>query len=77
MKTNYINLLKLTLIIAAMVAIAVTVIGILATPVVLAIHFSWYWLFLYLGYLFVRKMESSGVKVIIVPVSSASPMTST
>lgn len=53
MKTNYINLLKLTLIIAAMVAIAVTVIGILATPVVLAIHFSWYWLFLYLGYLLV------------------------
>ena len=53
MKTNYINLLKLTLIVAAMVAIAVTVIGILATPVVLAIHFSWYWLFLYLGYLLV------------------------
>lgn len=53
MKTNHINLLKLTLIIAAMVAIAVTVIGILATPVVLAIHFSWYWLFLYLGYLLV------------------------
>lgn len=53
MKTNYINLLKLTLIIAATVAIAVTVIGILATPVVLAIHFSWYWLFLYLGYLLV------------------------
>lgn len=53
MKTNYINLLKLTLIIAAMVAIAVTVIGVLATPVVLAIHFSWYWLFLYLGYLLV------------------------
>ena len=53
MKTKYINLLKLTLIIAAMVAIAVTVIGILATPVVLAIHFSWYWLFLYLGYLLV------------------------
>lgn len=53
MKTNYINLLKLTLIIAAMVAIAVTVISILATPMVLAIHFSWYWLFLYLGYLLV------------------------
>lgn len=53
MKTNYISLLKLTLIIAAMVAIAVTVIGILATPVVLAIHFSWYWLFLYIGYLLI------------------------
>lgn len=53
MKTNYINLLKLTLIVAAMVAIAVTVIGILATPVVLAVNFSWYWLFLYLGYLLV------------------------
>lgn len=53
MKINYSMLLKLAVTIAAIVAIAVTVIGILATPVVLAIHFSWYWLFLYLGYLLV------------------------
>ena len=50
-KINYGNLLRLSVVIAAIVAIAVITVGVLATPVVMALKFSWYWLFLYVGYL--------------------------
>lgn len=53
MKINYSMLLKIALVIAAIVAVAVISIGVLAIPVVLSINFSWYWLFLYIGYLLV------------------------
>lgn len=35
---------------ASILFIAGTTIGTLAIPVVLAMYFSWYWLFLYMGY---------------------------
>lgn len=50
---NYANLLRLSVVIATIVAIAVITIGVLATPVVMAVMFSYYWLFLYVGYLLV------------------------
>ena len=50
-KINYSNLLKLSIVVSTIVAIAVITIGVLATPVIMAIKFSWYWLFLYVGYL--------------------------
>lgn len=50
-KINYANLLRLSVVVAAIVAIAVITIGVLATPVVMAVMFSYYWLFLYVGYL--------------------------
>lgn len=53
MKINYSNLLRLAIVIAAILAIAVTTVGVLATPVIMAIKFSWYWLLLYIGYLVV------------------------
>ena len=53
MKINYSMLLKLAVTIAAIVAIAVVTIGVLAVPVVMSIMFSWYWLFLYIGYLLI------------------------
>lgn len=48
---NYANLLRLSVVVATIVAIAVITIGVLVTPVVMAITFSYYWLFLYVGYL--------------------------
>ena len=48
---NYANLLRLSVVVATIVAIAVITIGVLATPVVMAVMFSYYWLFLYAGYL--------------------------
>ena len=48
---NYANLLRLSVVVATIVAIAVITIGVLATPVVMAVMFSYYWLFLYVGYL--------------------------
>ena len=33
--------------------LAVTVLGVLAIPVVLSVIYSWYWMFLYIGYLVV------------------------
>lgn len=50
---NYANLLRLSVVVATIVAIAVITIGVLATPVVMAVKFSYYWLFLYVGYLLV------------------------
>ncbi len=52
-KINYTNLLRLSICIAMIVAIAVITVGVLATPVIMAYMFSWYWLFLYVGYLIV------------------------
>ena len=53
MKTNAWALLRATLIYAAMVAIAVITLGTLLIPIIMAVVESWYWLFLYLGYLVV------------------------
>ena len=53
MKINYSALLRLAVVVAAITAIAVITIGVLAVPVVMSIKFSWYWLFLYVGYLLV------------------------
>lgn len=50
-KINYSNLLKLSIVVSTIVAISVITVGVLATPVIMAIKFSWYWLFLYVGYL--------------------------
>lgn len=52
-KINYANLLRLSVVVATIVAIAVITIGVLATPVVMAVMFSYYWLFLYVGYMLV------------------------
>ena len=51
--TNPFALLRATLIYAAMAAIAIITIGTLVIPVVMAAVYSWYWLFLYIGYLVV------------------------
>ena len=51
MKSNPLALLRATLIFAAMAAIAIITIGTLIIPVVMAAVYSWYWLFLYIGYL--------------------------
>lgn len=53
MKINYSALLRLAVVVAAITAIVVITIGVLAVPVVMSIKFSWYWLFLYVGYLLV------------------------
>lgn len=53
MKFNYSKMLNLAITIVAILAIAVIVIGTLAIPVVLSVIFSWYWMFLYIGYLLV------------------------
>ena len=50
-KINYANLLRLSIVVAVIVSIAAITIGVLATPVIMAIKFSYYWLFLYAGYL--------------------------
>lgn len=51
MKFNYSKMLNLAITIVAILSIAVIVIGTLAIPVVLSVIFSWYWMFLYIGYL--------------------------
>ena len=53
MKSNPLAMLTATLIYAAMAAIAIITIGTLIIPVVMAAVYSWYWLFLYIGYLVV------------------------
>lgn len=53
MKISYEKLLRLAVVIAIIVAVAVITLGTLAIPVVMSVIFSWYWLFLYAGYLLV------------------------
>lgn len=51
MKLDYVKIFRLAIVITVILAVAVTVIGTLAIPVVLSVIFSWYWMFLYIGYL--------------------------
>lgn len=53
MKHNYRWVLNMAVLIAAVLAVAVTIIGVLAIPVVMSVMYSWYWMFLYVGYLVV------------------------
>lgn len=59
MKSNPLALLRATLIYAAMAAIAIITIGTLSIPVVMAAVYSWYWLFLYIGYLVVALIAGA------------------
>ena len=61
MKSNPLALLRATLIYAAMAAIAIITIGTLSIPVVMAAVYSWYWLFLYIGYLVVALIAGAFV----------------
>lgn len=61
MKSNPLALLRATLIYAAMAAIAIITIGTLVIPVVMAAVYSWYWLFLYIGYLVVALIAGAFV----------------
>lgn len=51
MKHNYKWVLNLVILIAAILTIVVTILGVLITPVIMSITYSWYWMFLYIGYL--------------------------
>lgn len=51
MKNKYEKFLLLAIVIAVIVAISVITLGVLTTPIILAFMYSWYWLFLYVGYL--------------------------
>lgn len=59
MKSNPLALLRATLVYAAMAAIAIITIGTLIIPVVMAAVYSWYWLFLYIGYLVVALIAGA------------------
>ena len=59
MKSNPLALLRATLIYAAMAAIAIITIGTLIIPVLMAAVYSWYWLFLYIGYLVVALIAGA------------------
>ena len=59
MKSNPLALLRATLVYAAMAAIAIITIGTLVIPVVMAAVYSWYWLFLYIGYLVVALIAGA------------------
>lgn len=61
MKSNPFALLRATLVYAAMAAIAIITIGTLIIPVVMAAVYSWYWLFLYIGYLVVALIAGAFV----------------
>ena len=61
MKSNPLALLRATLIYAAMAAVAIITIGTLVIPVVMAAVYSWYWLFLYIGYLVVALIAGAFV----------------
>lgn len=61
MKSNPLALLRATLIYAAMAAIAIITIGTLIIPVIMAAVYSWYWLFLYIGYLVVALIAGAFV----------------
>ena len=52
MKHNYKWVLNLVVLVAAILTIVVTTLGVLITPVVMSYMYdTWYWMFLYLGYL--------------------------
>ena len=51
MKHNYKWVFNLVVLIAAILTVSVTTLGVLATPIVMSIMYAWYWMFLYLGYL--------------------------
>lgn len=51
MKHNYKWVFNMVVLIAAVLTISVTTLGVLATPIVMSIMYAWYWMFLYLGYL--------------------------
>ena len=53
MKTDYSKTLRIAIVIALIFAIIVIVTGTLAIPVVMSLKFSWYWMFLYAGYLLI------------------------
>ena len=59
MKSNPLAMLTATLIYAAMAAIAIITIGTLIIPVIMAAVYSWYWLFLYIGYLVVALIAGA------------------
>lgn len=48
---NIRKILRMALLAAAIVFIVGAVVGTLATPIILSLHYSWYWFFLYAGYL--------------------------
>lgn len=52
MKFDYVKILRTAITIIVILSISVIAIGTLAIPIVLSVIFSWYWLFLYIGYLF-------------------------
>lgn len=51
MKRNYRWVLNMAVLIAVILTIAVTVIGVLSIPIIMSLMYSWYWMFLYVGYL--------------------------
>ena len=52
MKHSYKWVLNLVVLIAAILTIVVTTLGVLATPVIMSYMYNtWYWMFLYLGYM--------------------------
>lgn len=51
MKHNYRWVLNLAVLVAAILTIVVTTLGVLATPIIMSLMYAWYWMFLYLGYL--------------------------
>lgn len=52
MKHNYKWVLNLVVLVTAILTIVVTTLGVLATPVIMSYMYNtWYWMFLYLGYL--------------------------
>lgn len=53
MKNNIFALARATLAYAAVAAIAIITLGTLAIPVIMAVTYSCYWLFLYIGYLII------------------------
>lgn len=59
MKSNPLALLRATLVYAAMAATVIITIGTLVIPVVMAAVYSWYWLFMYIGYLVVALIAGA------------------
>ena len=53
MKRNYRWVLNMAVLVAVILTIAVTVLGVLSIPIIMSLIYSWYWMFLYVGYLLV------------------------